>query len=268
MQKSKVWLATGLIDERVRNSAGDNLGKIEDIVVDPLTGVIQYAVLSFGGFLGVGDKLFAIPWAALSISPSQDYVLLDVDKETLERAPGFDRRHWPDMSDAAWQSDIHRYYGITRVDSPPRADFPRTKPAPAPRTVYVERPVPARKGMGVVTAALLVCGLLGLLWLTYMVTTRGWDSARQELSNSVQGAAYAMKETSEDATLTAKVKTAFSLSKRIPASQINVDSQEDVVTLRGEVPNEAVRTLAESIARDVPGVREVHNHIYAQTQSQ
>jgi sporulation protein YlmC with PRC-barrel domain len=268
MQKSKVWLASGLINERVRNSAGENLGKIEDIVVDPVTGAIQYAVLSFGGFLGMGDKLFAIPWSSLSVSPARDYVLLNVDKQTLEKAPGFDRKQWPDMTDATWQNSIHQHYGTTRTDyATPRPVM--TAPAPpVERTVYVERTVPAKKGMGVLTAAFLICCLVGLLWVAYMVTTRGWDQAKQDLGSSVESAAYAMKETSQDATLTAKVKTAFSLSKRIPSDQINVDSEGDVVTLRGEVPNEAVRSLAESIARDVPGVGVVNNHLFAYSRSQ
>jgi hypothetical protein len=140
--------------------------------------------------------------------------------------------------------------------------------APVERTVYVDRPVPEKKGIGVITAAFLVCCLIGLLGVAYMVSTRGWEQTRQDLGSSVQSAAYAMKESSADAALTAKVKTAFSLSKRIPSNQINVDSEGDVVTLRGEVPNEAVRSLAESIARDVPGVGEVHNHLYAYSRSQ
>ena len=79
---------------------------------------------------------------------------------------------------------------------------------------------------------------------------------------------FAAKETSQDAALTAKVKTALSLSKRIPSGEINVDANNDVVTLRGEVPNEQTRSLAEQIARDVPGVREVQNHLYAVSHSQ
>jgi osmotically-inducible protein OsmY len=119
-----------------------------------------------------------------------------------------------------------------------------------------------------VAAAFILVGLLGLLWVTYLVTTRGWEQARRDLGSSVQSAAYAMKETSEDAALTTKVKTAFSLSKRIPANLINVDSQGDVVTLRGEVPDEGARMHAESVARDVPGVGEVRNYLFAHSRSQ
>src|SRR5262245_18498004 len=104
--------------------------------------------------------------------------------------------------------------------------------------------------------------------MTFLVATRGWDQARQDIRSSFQSAAYAAKETSRDAALTSKVKAAFALSKRIPSDKIDVDSQGDVVTLRGEVPSHAVRDLAESVARDVPGVSEVHNHLYAVSRSQ
>ncbi len=254
MQRSNGWLATALLNKNVRNSAGENLGKIEDVVIDPATGNIQYAILSFGGVLGMGNKLFPIPWSSLDISPSRDYVLLNIDKEVLERAPGFDSDKWPNMADPVWRRSIHDYYGST--------------PAVRERTVYVEKRTPAKQGMSLLAGIALVCLVLGLAWTTFLVSTRGWDQAREDLKSSLQGAAYAAKETSQDAALTTKVKTALALSKRIPAGQISVDSEGDVVTLRGEVPSEQVRELAEAIARDVPGVREVHNHLFALSRSQ
>jgi len=239
----------------VRNSAGDDLGKIEDVVV-PETGNIQYAILSFGGVLGMGNKLFPIPWSLLTISPSRDYVLLDIDKESLKHAPAFEHDAWPNMTDPAWRRGIHDYYRVER-------------PVLDERRVDVEhRPVPARRGMSLLAGILLVCLVLGLAWMTFLVSTRGWDQAKQDINSSLQSAVYAAKETSHDAAITTKVKTALSLSKRIPADQINVDSEGDVVTLRGDVPSEQIRALAESIASDVPGVSEVHNHLFAVTRSQ
>lgn len=254
MYKSNVWLASALLGDRVRNSAGENLGKIEEVVIDPVTGNIRYAVLSFGGFLGLRDKLFAIPWSSLNVSLARDYVLLDIDKEKLERAPGFDRDHWPDMADPAWETRIHDYYKSSANGNNPVRE----------RTVYVERPVihQPKREMGVLAGVVLVLFLLGLLWTTFLVSTRGWEQAKSDIRSSLTGAAYAMKETSQDATLTAKVKTALSLSKRIPAGEINVDSENNVVTLRGEVSTQEIRNLAESITRDTPGVAEVRNHLY------
>jgi len=256
MQKSNVWLTTTLLNERVRNSAGEDLGKIEDLVLDPVSGNIEYAILSFGGFLGAGDKHFPIPWSALSISPSRNYVVYDVDKESLKRAPAFDRDDWPNMADPTWRRSIHDHYGTAHPVARHVRDVHED------RHTYVERRAPARRGLSVLGGILAVCLIIGLAWVAYLVSTRGWDQAKQDMKTSLQSAAYAAKETTEGAALTTKVKTALSLSKRIPSGKINVDSDKDVVTLRGEVASEEVRTLAETIARDVPGVAEVRNYLY------
>lgn len=110
MDTTVVLPTSSIIGEEVRNLAGDDLGKIEDIVFDLQDGRIAYAVLSFGGFLGVGDKLFAIPWSALSMDPDEKYFVLDVDKKMLRNAPGFDKDNWPDMADRSWGRQIHKYY--------------------------------------------------------------------------------------------------------------------------------------------------------------
>ena len=103
--------ATTLAGDSVRNIAGEDLGKVEDIMLDVRRGRIAYAVLSFGGFLGVGSKLFAIPWSALTLDTVDECFILDVPKERLKNAPGFDKDHWPSMADARWQNDINEYYG-------------------------------------------------------------------------------------------------------------------------------------------------------------
>ena len=80
-------------------------------MIDLDTGRIAYAVLSFGGFLGMGDKLFAIPWGALAVDKVEKRFILDVDKERLKLAPGFDKEHWPNMGDRSWGSQVYTYYG-------------------------------------------------------------------------------------------------------------------------------------------------------------
>lgn len=96
----------------VDDTSGKNLGDVDDLVIDETSGRIVYAVLSFGGFLGVGDKLFAIPWHALKPSARDvDKLILDVPKEKLKEAPGFDKKNWPDLADRRWGLDIHKYYG-------------------------------------------------------------------------------------------------------------------------------------------------------------
>jgi sporulation protein YlmC with PRC-barrel domain len=112
-RRRRVLSAGTLAGDRVRNTAGDDLGKIEEIMIDLPTGKVAYVVLSFGGFLGIGDKLFAVPWRALRIDEGEHQFVLDIDKRTLENAPGFDKNNWPDMADPAFADMIHAHYGTT-----------------------------------------------------------------------------------------------------------------------------------------------------------
>ena len=80
-------------------------------MIDLDRGRIAYAVLSFGGFLGMGDKLFAIPWQAFSVDTGKKRLVLNIKKELLEKAPGFDKNKWPDMADLSLGSTLYGYYG-------------------------------------------------------------------------------------------------------------------------------------------------------------
>lgn len=97
----------------VRNLEGEDLGKIEEIMLDSGRGKVAYAVLSFGGFMGMGDKLFAVPWEALTLDTEEKCFILDVDQDVLEAAPGFDKNNWPDFADFSWGRGIHEHYGAT-----------------------------------------------------------------------------------------------------------------------------------------------------------
>ena len=103
--------AATLIGDGVVNSSGEDLGKIEAIMLDVTSGRIAYAVLSFGGFLGMGSKYFAIPWSALTLDAGEKRFIFEVTKAKLENAPGFDKDNWPDMADRTWGSKIYNYYG-------------------------------------------------------------------------------------------------------------------------------------------------------------
>jgi sporulation protein YlmC with PRC-barrel domain len=103
--------ASTLTGDKARNPDGDNLGHLEEIVIDLESGRVSYAVLASGGFLGLGDKLFAIPWDMLTVDTENKEIIVDVSKETLENAPGFDKDNWPDIHDRAWVEDVYRYYG-------------------------------------------------------------------------------------------------------------------------------------------------------------
>lgn len=110
--KRHVISASTLSGYRVRDTAHQDLGTIEELMLDPLTGCIAYAVLSFGGFLGFGDRLFAIPWSMLSLNADEKALILTVDRDMLAAAPGFGQDEWPDLADDTWHSRIHSYYGL------------------------------------------------------------------------------------------------------------------------------------------------------------
>jgi sporulation protein YlmC with PRC-barrel domain len=109
----RVLAASTLAGDSVRNSAGEDLGKVDEIMIDIPSGRVAYAVLSFGGVLRMGNKLFAVPWNALQVDEDEECFILDVDKRTLESAPGFDKNNWPDMADTSWGSEVFLYYGTT-----------------------------------------------------------------------------------------------------------------------------------------------------------
>ena len=103
--------ANTLLGDSVHNQEGDDLGDIKEFMVDMSTGKVAYAVLSFGGVLGMGDKLFAVPWAALKLDTANRRFTMNVHKSILKDAPGFDKSHWPTMSDSRWASEVQSFYG-------------------------------------------------------------------------------------------------------------------------------------------------------------
>ncbi|HSG38594.1 MAG TPA: PRC-barrel domain-containing protein [Thermoanaerobaculia bacterium] len=107
---TRVLSASTIIGDKVINAKGENLGDIKELMIDLDSGRVAYAVLSFGGMLGMGDKLFAIPFKALNLRPDRDNFMLDVDKDRLKNAPGFDKNNWPSTADRKWGTEIHSYY--------------------------------------------------------------------------------------------------------------------------------------------------------------
>lgn len=103
--------ANTLVGNDVYNTQLEDLGDIKEIMLDMRTGRVSYAVVAFGGFLGMGEKLFAVPWQALKLDTENKRFTLDTDKKRLENAPGFDKDNWPNMADSTWQQGIHAYYG-------------------------------------------------------------------------------------------------------------------------------------------------------------
>lgn len=104
--------ADKLIGQAVKDRAGKEIGSVKDLAIDPLSGRIVYGVLSFGGFMGFGEKLFAIPWCALESNTDRTLVL-DVTKEQLEASKGFDPDKWPNMADQQWANATYSAFGET-----------------------------------------------------------------------------------------------------------------------------------------------------------
>ena len=111
--------ADTLIGNDVYSQNNEDLGDIKEIMLDTASGKICYAVLSYGGFLGMGEKLFAVPWQALTLDTENERFVLNVDSAKLDSAPGFDKDNWPNMADETWANSIHSYYGTQhkRTDS-------------------------------------------------------------------------------------------------------------------------------------------------------
>ena len=108
--------ADTLLGNDVYNTADEDFGDIKEFMIDMSTGKVAYAVLSFGGILGMGDKLFAVPWAALKLDTVNKRFTLDVKKDAMENAPGFDKDKWPAMADATWAAGVNEFYGIKHID--------------------------------------------------------------------------------------------------------------------------------------------------------
>jgi sporulation protein YlmC with PRC-barrel domain len=102
---TKVNKASGLIGMDVRNQQDERLGEIKDLVLDLQSGKIAYAVLSVGGFLGIGDKLIAVPPSAFTTGTDQDRLVLNADKARIQNSPGFAKNAWPDLNSSDWTAN-------------------------------------------------------------------------------------------------------------------------------------------------------------------
>ena len=107
-----VLTSSTICKDHVKNANGEDLGKIEELMIDLYSGRVAYAVLSFGGFLNMGNKLFAVPWEALTVDTIKKEFILKVDRSRLENAPGFDKDHWPNVADTKFGSTVYNYYGV------------------------------------------------------------------------------------------------------------------------------------------------------------
>ena len=105
-----------MLKTTVENRHGDKLGTIQDLMVG-VNGCLKYAILSHGGFLGIGDVLIPIPFDALTAGREKGTAVLDTDKQTLEKALSFESKTWPDFTAAEWEEKIDRYFAAYKAGS-------------------------------------------------------------------------------------------------------------------------------------------------------
>lgn len=110
---SRLLSASTLAADDVYNPKGEKLGSIKELMLNINSGKVCYAVLSFGGFLSLGEKLFAVPWSALTVDTDKQRFVMDTDEERLKMAPGFDTDNWPNMADASWEKNVNAFYGTS-----------------------------------------------------------------------------------------------------------------------------------------------------------
>jgi len=106
----KLLSASTISGDRVVNATGEDLGSIHELMINTGSGKIEYAVLSFGGVLGLGDKYFAVPFTRFDVDREKQRLVLNIDKQRLQEAPGFDKDDWPDFADPAFRTSVADYY--------------------------------------------------------------------------------------------------------------------------------------------------------------
>jgi len=114
---STLLSAGSLAGKLVVNRDGERLGKIKELMLNTANGSMCYAVLSSGGFLGIGERLFAVPWRALVLDCRQKRFVLDVIMTRFKVAPGFDKHEWPAIADTNWTHAAHGSQGMPRAGS-------------------------------------------------------------------------------------------------------------------------------------------------------
>jgi sporulation protein YlmC with PRC-barrel domain len=106
----RILTASSVMKDDICDPAGEKLGDIKDVMLDVREGKIEYVIMESGGFLGLGEKFFAIPFRLLRIDPKNHSFVLDQDKDVIKNAPGFDKEHWPGTNDHSFET-TNTYWG-------------------------------------------------------------------------------------------------------------------------------------------------------------
>ena len=107
--------ATSIIGDKVENPQGEDLGTIDNLMINIRSGRVEYVVVEYGSFLGIGGKLFAIPFDELRVQPERHVFIVNRDKDYLRLSPGFDKNHWPDTNDHSYYGDVDSYWGTANL---------------------------------------------------------------------------------------------------------------------------------------------------------
>ena len=99
-----------VIGKKINGANQETLGKVEELVLDKLTGQVRYAVVAYGGFMGIGSEFYAVPWDSFGYCTDQDVFNVNFNKDDLKTAPGFNKDSWPDFADILWSNSTHEFY--------------------------------------------------------------------------------------------------------------------------------------------------------------
>jgi hypothetical protein len=237
------FVTSPVADASVRNHAGEELGRLTDVVVDASSGRVRFAVIEPHGT----DRLVLVPWDAIAFRPAERSAVLGVSAEKLAAAPGFALDEWPRVTESRWDRETYSYSGYR-----PYWEVSREQRSSA----WAVR----HRDLAPMVAGVLLLALIA--GFAYLVFRQGWSTTSAQVHGvavAVRETTNAVRETSADVAVSAKVKAALALSKRVSAFDVNVDTQNGVATLTGRVPSVEVRELAGGIASDTSGVREVRN---------
>jgi osmotically-inducible protein OsmY len=127
-ENTGLFRSSSVVGSAVKDVSGKDAGKIEDLLLDH-RGHVSYAVVSFGGFLGIGDKLFAVPWDAVVMDASSRTVYIDVKKENLEKSPSFAADKWPDANDRDWSQGVKKAWSDATITAAVKTKLAGTSPA-------------------------------------------------------------------------------------------------------------------------------------------
>lgn len=111
--ETKMVPVSRLIQYEVINSRNEDMGQVQNIILDVAEGKIAFVVVAFGGILGISDKWFALPWEIVKWSPLNKKFVINMPREVLKNAPGLDKDKWPEEINISWLRSCYNHYGCT-----------------------------------------------------------------------------------------------------------------------------------------------------------